>query len=269
MNSNQNSRPGQNRGPSRSHARTHARTYAMRILYQREMSGQSVRRMVERGTCMIENDMARDCECPHIESCVPRNVFEASGAWPVDYRCPYELLPTADRNRRCARSKVCRCRRYYLERKECPPAGYPYADGDTSVDRCRCEYYKKCEYRKYFDSFAVAPDGYAIEIAEGVERHLDEIDRVITEVSEHWAVFRMPVIDRNILRVAVWEMRYTEDVPDSVAINEAVSLAKEYGGADSSKFVNGVLGKIARLATSGGQDGDGEPSETTEGDQPE
>lgn len=254
MNSSQNPRSGQNRGAGRSHARTHSRTYAMRMLYQREMSGHTIRKIVERGTFLIENDMAAECECPHIHDCVPRNMFEVTGAWPTDYRCPYESLPPADRNRRCARSKVCRCRRYYLDRKECPPPGYPYPDGDTSVDHCRCEHYKKCEYRRFFDSFAVAPDGYAIEIAEGVEASLDEIDALIAEVSEHWSVFRMPVVDRNILRVAVWEMRNSDDVPDSVAINEAVSLAKEYGGADSSKFVNGVLGKIARIS-SGDPDG--------------
>jgi transcription termination factor NusB len=64
---------------------------------------------------------------------------------------------------------------------------------------------------------------------------------------------RMPLVDRNILRLAVFEMLYRdEDVPDSVAINEAVEMAKVYGGEDSSKFVNGVLGRLADQAGEGG-----------------
>lgn len=244
-------RTGQSRGGARTRARTHSRTYAMRLLYQADLTGESIGRIVTYSKGVIDNDMADECACPHIETCVPHALAATQGSWPLDYRCPYEDLPPADRNRRCARSKVCRCRRYYLERKECPPAGYPYADGNTSKDRCRCPHYARCGYRQFYDSFAVAPDAYAIEVAEGVERERAEIDELISSVSEHWSVFRMPVVDRNILRVAVWEMRHADDVPDSVAINEAVTLAKEYGGDDSSKFVNGVLGKIARLGADG------------------
>lgn len=89
------------------------------------------------------------------------------------------------------------------------------------------------------------PDEYARTLATGVESHLDEIDAVIGDVSEHWSVSRMPLVDRNILRVATFELLHADDVPPSVAINEAVELAKVYGGEDSSKFINGVLGKIA------------------------
>ena len=80
----------------------------------------------------------------------------------------------------------------------------------------------------------------------GVEAHLTEIDEILAEVSENWAVSRMPFVDRNILRLSTYEIFYGgDDVPASVSINEAVELAKTYGGEDSSKFVNGVLGKIA------------------------
>lgn len=89
------------------------------------------------------------------------------------------------------------------------------------------------------------PDEYARGLASGVEDNIGEIDAVLGEVSEHWAVSRMPLVDRNILRVAVYEIRFEESVPPSVAINEAVELAKVYGGEDSSKFINGVLGRIA------------------------
>jgi transcription antitermination protein NusB len=89
------------------------------------------------------------------------------------------------------------------------------------------------------------PDEYARGLATGVEANVVEIDAVLGEVSEHWTVARMPLVDRNILRVAVFEIMFEESVPASVAINEAVELAKVYGGEDSSKFINGVLGKIA------------------------
>jgi N utilization substance protein B len=99
------------------------------------------------------------------------------------------------------------------------------------------------------------PDGepteYAVEILNGVVEHQARIDEMLGAVSQHWVVSRMPLVDRNILRVATWEIVYgdPQQVPPSVAINEAVELAKVYGGEDSSKFVNGVLGKIAEQAS--------------------
>jgi N utilization substance protein B len=89
------------------------------------------------------------------------------------------------------------------------------------------------------------PDEYCRGIVTGVEEQIVGIDAVIGEISEHWVVSRMPHVDRNILRIATWEILHNPEVPTSVAINEAVELAKVYGGDDSSKFVNGVLGKIA------------------------
>lgn len=89
------------------------------------------------------------------------------------------------------------------------------------------------------------PDVFCRDLAIGVERTMDEIDATIGEISEHWSVSRMPLVDRNILRIATYELLYVSDVPPSVAINEAVELAKVYGGDDSSKFVNGVLGRVA------------------------
>jgi len=89
------------------------------------------------------------------------------------------------------------------------------------------------------------PDEFCRELVTGVERYAPGIDETIGEVSENWSVSRMPFVDRNILRLATYEILYDAEVPSSVAINEAVELAKVYGGEDSSKFVNGVLGKIA------------------------
>lgn len=93
------------------------------------------------------------------------------------------------------------------------------------------------------------PDEYCRLLVLGVEEHIVDIDSIISEVSENWAVSRMPVVDRNILRLATYEVTFEPEVPASVSINEAVELAKVYGGEDSSKFVNGVLGKIARRDT--------------------
>jgi N utilization substance protein B len=95
---------------------------------------------------------------------------------------------------------------------------------------------------------------YAERLVLGVQQHLADIDAQLESVSENWALGRMPVVDRAILRVAVYEMMYVDDVPVSVAINEAVDLAKQFGGEDeSSRFVNGILGRIARNLEEGGQ----------------
>lgn len=96
------------------------------------------------------------------------------------------------------------------------------------------------------------PDEYCRAIALGVEEGLEDLDEVIGAISEHWVVSRMPPVDRNILRIATWEILHNPEVPTSVAINEAVELAKVYGGDDSSKFVNGVLGRIAERHRDGG-----------------
>lgn len=91
------------------------------------------------------------------------------------------------------------------------------------------------------------PSDYARELALGTERNGEAIDAEIESTSQHWSLMRMPFVDRNILRLAVYEIVYEPEVPDSVAINEAVEMAKAYGTDDSPKFVNGVLGKIAEV----------------------
>ena len=88
---------------------------------------------------------------------------------------------------------------------------------------------------------------YAEQLVLGVDAHRAELDERLSSTSENWPLDRMPVVDRAILRLAVYEMLYVDDVPISVSINEAVELAKQFGGEDeSSRFVNGVLGRIAR-----------------------
>lgn len=88
---------------------------------------------------------------------------------------------------------------------------------------------------------------YAIGLIEGVGEKMLPIDVRLNSTSENWKLNRMPIVDRCILRLATYEMLFVDEVPVSVAINEAVELAKDFGGEDESpRFVNGVLGRIAR-----------------------
>ncbi|MCU1426940.1 MAG: NusB antitermination factor [Actinomycetia bacterium] len=91
----------------------------------------------------------------------------------------------------------------------------------------------------------VAPDPYATQLAEGAESHHHEIDALLRKYSEHWALERMPVIDRALLRIGVYELAYVPDVPTAAAITEAVELAKQYSTKDSGRFVNALLSRIA------------------------
>lgn len=88
-------------------------------------------------------------------------------------------------------------------------------------------------------------DEYALMLLNGYGENKDAIDELIVSASENWALDRMPMVDRSLLRLAAYEMRYVEEVPVSVSINEAVNLAKEFGGDDSPRFINGILGRIA------------------------
>ncbi len=88
---------------------------------------------------------------------------------------------------------------------------------------------------------------YALVLIRGVESHQTAINHQLMGAAENWSIMRMPIVDRCILRLAVFEMMFVDDVPTSVAINEAVELAKDFGGEDDSpRFVNGVLGRIAK-----------------------
>jgi N utilization substance protein B len=87
--------------------------------------------------------------------------------------------------------------------------------------------------------------GYARQIVDGVIEHHDEIDELLETYAQGWAIDRMPHLDRAILRVASWEILYNDDVPDPVAINEAVELAKELSTDESGGFINGLLSRIS------------------------
>jgi transcription antitermination protein NusB len=84
------------------------------------------------------------------------------------------------------------------------------------------------------------------QIVEGVSRNVREIDRLIESHSTHWKISRMAIVDRNILRMAVFEILYCKDIPPSVSINEAIEIGKRYGTDESGAFINGVLDHIAK-----------------------
>ena len=90
--------------------------------------------------------------------------------------------------------------------------------------------------------FDVRP--FAEEIVRGVNLHRVEIDGMIGSASEHWRVARMSVVDRNILRIAIFEMLYCPDIPPKVSINEAIDLGKAFGNMESGAFINGILDHI-------------------------
>jgi transcription antitermination protein NusB len=87
---------------------------------------------------------------------------------------------------------------------------------------------------------------YAREIIMGIAEHGDEIDELIVTYSQGWSIERMPVLDRAILRIGIWEILFNDDVPVGVAISEAVESATTLSTEDSAGFVNGLLGRIAQ-----------------------
>jgi N utilization substance protein B len=91
----------------------------------------------------------------------------------------------------------------------------------------------------------VAPDEYAVDIVHGVGEHQTEVDDLIRRFAKGWTLERMPVIDRTLLRMAIFELAHHAEVPTGAIISEAVELAKRYSTDDSGRFVNGMLGRIA------------------------
>jgi N utilization substance protein B len=96
------------------------------------------------------------------------------------------------------------------------------------------------------DPEAGAPDAYTVELVEGVAGRLGELDARITDAAEHWTIERMPLVDRNLLRLAAFELAARPEVPTAVVLDEAIELAKLLSTADSGRFVNGVLAHIAK-----------------------
>ena len=87
---------------------------------------------------------------------------------------------------------------------------------------------------------------YSNEVLAGIEEHSGELDEKIKELAIGWSIDRIPKVDLSVMRVAMYEMLYMDKIPSSVSINEAVELAKRFGGEKSPAYINGMLGTLAR-----------------------
>lgn len=101
------------------------------------------------------------------------------------------------------------------------------------------------ELRSHDPEYPMKP--YAAEIVRGVVAHREEIDEQIATHAQGWTLDRLPAVDRALLRIGLWEILLNDDVAPQVAIDEAVSLARQYSTDDSPKFVNGVLDRVRKL----------------------
>jgi len=105
------------------------------------------------------------------------------------------------------------------------------------------------------DNFSVKEESWAFAelLTRGVCNNLEEINGLVEGQSQHWKLDRMPVTDRNIIRIAAYELLYMDDIPSKVSLNEAIELGKLYGSEESSAFINGILDNIHKnLALSKG-----------------
>ena len=104
----------------------------------------------------------------------------------------------------------------------------------------------------YFENFRPSEKAreFCQRLIEGVRQNREEIDRLLEENAENWTLNRMAVVDRNILRVATFELLYCPDIPFKASLNEAIELAKRFGTDDSSAFINGILDRIHSLIAS-------------------
>jgi transcription antitermination protein NusB len=103
---------------------------------------------------------------------------------------------------------------------------------------------------QFQDHFSVNEerDDFMERLVLGVLEHCQEIDRLIEKYSENWRLVRMNIVDRTILRMAIFELLYCEEIPPKVTLNEAIELGKRYGSEDSGSFINGILDRIQNEA---------------------
>jgi N utilization substance protein B len=104
---------------------------------------------------------------------------------------------------------------------------------------------KGCTPGEVLDDQVLTPDDFVVDVVAGVGAHQDETDALIRRFAKGWTLERMPVIDRTLLRMGIYELAHRPDVPTGAVISEAVELAKRYSTDDSGKFVNGMLARIA------------------------
>lgn len=121
------------------------------------------------------------------------------------------------------------------------------------VDECLEEFFLGRQARRGVVAFAS-------RLARGAVGHREKIDEVLAGVSHHWRVARMAVVDRNIMRLAVYEMLFEEATPRIVVINEAIEVAKKFGDEESAPFINGILDAVRVRLESGGADAPCDPA---------
>jgi len=114
---------------------------------------------------------------------------------------------------------------------------------ELDFTRHSTEYALGCRLKD--DPLPESATSFAFHLVEGVLDHTQELDQVMADLAPEWPVDQIAVVDRNILRIAIYELLFDSDTPPKVAINEAVELAKTFGSDSSPRFVNGVLGSLA------------------------
>jgi len=117
---------------------------------------------------------------------------------------------------------------------------YAWEITKETLEECRCKFWANEK------SEETAVIEFTDILIRGVEANLEKLDSVIQKYATNWRLDRMAVIDKNVLRIAAFELMFSRDIPPKVAINEAIDIAKKYGDKDSGKFVNGILDKISK-----------------------
>jgi N utilization substance protein B len=120
-------------------------------------------------------------------------------------------------------------------------------DHNPTIDRAAVERFVRDRLRD------AASQPFCLDLYDGVARHMSEIDQRLAQAAENWRLPRMATVDRNALRLGAYELFYTPETPPSVVIDEAIELARRYGSAESSAFVNGVLDKLRQESGVRGQ----------------
>ena len=110
---------------------------------------------------------------------------------------------------------------------------------DSTLEKTLNEHWKNKKVHKEIQE-------YSNWLAKGIVTHQEKIDNIIQSTSEHWRISRMALIDRNILRMAVFELLYEESIAPAVVINEAIEVAKKYSGEKASTFINGILDAVRK-----------------------
>jgi transcription antitermination factor NusB len=111
-----------------------------------------------------------------------------------------------------------------------------------SAEEALEDYYKTAEHSEHNEQFK----SFCTFLVKGVCAQKEKLDVIITQYARNWDIGRMAIIDKNVLRLGIYELLYVADIPPKVSINEAVELAKHFGDTDSPKFVNGILDSIFR-----------------------